>query len=71
MEIQIHSLDSKELVELYHKTNAEIRKQLIDGSSWSELKDTIALLTGLSKEISKRKLSLNDSSNTPADTPMR
>lgn len=71
MEIQIHSLSSNELVDLYHKTNGEIRKQLIDGRSWSELKDTIALLTTLSKEISKRKLSVNDNGNTPADTPMR
>jgi hypothetical protein len=71
MEIEIHSLSAKELVELYHRTNAGIRKQLIDGRSWTELKDTIALLTELSKEISKRKLPFNDRDTTPADTPFR
>jgi len=67
MEIQIHALNSVELVELYHRINAEIRKQLIDGSSWIELKDSIALLTNLSKEISKRKIVLNNADG-PADT---
>lgn len=71
MEIQIHSLSAKELVELYHRTNGVIRKQLIDGRSWTDLKDTITLLTDLSKEISKRKLPFNDRDTTPADTPLR
>lgn len=64
MKIQIQDLGSVELVELYHKTNGEIRKKLIEGTSWNDLKDTIALLTYLSKEISKRRISLreNDSS---------
>jgi len=71
MEIRIQGLNSKELVELYHKTNAEIRKRLIDGTSWDELKDSITLITELSKEISKRNISFNDSDNAPADTALR
>lgn len=70
MKIQVQDLGSTELVELYHKTNAEVRKNLIDGASWDELKDTIALLTNLSKEISKWKISLREN-DFPADTPSR
>lgn len=70
MEIQIKDLSSAELVELYHRTNAHIRKNLIDGVSWNELRDTIALLTDLTKEISKRRISLGEN-DSPADTPLR
>ena len=70
MKMQIQDLRSTELVELYHKTNSEIRRNLIDGASWDELKDTIALLTNLSKEISKRRISLGEN-DSPADTPTR
>lgn len=70
MEIQIKDLSSSELVELYHRTNADIRKNLIDGVSWNELRDTIALFTDLAKEISKRRLSLGEN-DSPADTPLR
>lgn len=70
MKIQIHDLGSTELVALYHKTNSDIRKNLIDGASWVELKDMIALLTDLSKEISKGRISLNEN-GSPADSPLR
>lgn len=71
MEEQIHALSSAELMNLYHTTNAQIRRELIDGKPWTDLKDSLALITELSKEISKRKLSVNDGDSTPADTPMR
>lgn len=71
MEIEIHNMDSAELVDLYHRTNSEIRRQLIDGRTWTELKHTVGLLTDLSIEISKRKISLRDGDNTPADTQLR
>jgi hypothetical protein len=70
MKIKIQDLGSTELVELYHRTNADIRRNLIDGISWDELKDTVALLTDLSKEISRRKILLREN-DSPADTPLR
>jgi hypothetical protein len=70
MKTQIQDLGSMELVELYHKTNADIRKSLIDGASWDELKDMIAMLTELSKEIARRKISLREN-DFPDDTPSR
>jgi hypothetical protein len=70
MKIPIHDLGATELVALYHKTNSDIRKNLIDGVSWVELKDMIALLTELSKEISRRRISLKEN-DSPADTPSR
>lgn len=70
MKNQLHDLGSTELVALYHKTNSDIRKSLIDGASWDELKDIIALLTDLSKEISRRRISLKEN-DSPADTPSR
>jgi hypothetical protein len=70
MKIKIQDLGSTELVELYHRTNADIRRNLIDGTSWDELKDTVALLTDLSKEISRRKILLREN-DSPADTPLR
>lgn len=66
----LKSLQTAELLELYRKTNADIRRSLIDGASWEELKDMIALSTDLSKEISMRRISLKEN-DSPADTPSR
>jgi hypothetical protein len=59
MQQQLALLNSDELVALYHKINAELRKHLLDGSPWSEQQERINTLTEISKELTKRKVEID------------
>lgn len=71
MLIDIRSMKTEELLNLYNKMNAEVNKQLISGTSWYLIKDEVDYLTELSKELTKRKINLDGPYTTPADTPYR
>ncbi|HJS53141.1 MAG TPA: hypothetical protein VJ765_01315 [Chitinophagaceae bacterium] len=63
MEINIKSITTADLINLYQKTDAVIKKELLNGVLWNELKDKINLLTELSKELTKRHVSIRSLEN--------
>ena len=71
MLIDIQSMKTEELLNLYKKMDAEVNKQLISGTSWDIIKDEVDYLTELSKELTKRKINLNSPNTSPADTQYR
>jgi hypothetical protein len=56
MEQSILSLNSGELVELYHKINKTLTSHLLKGVSWDMEQDRIITLTEISKELTRRKI---------------
>lgn len=71
MLIDIKSMKTEELLNLYNKMDAEVNKQLISGTSWDKIKVEVDYLTELSKELMQRKIQVNPSNNSPADTQLR
>lgn len=71
MLIDIKSMKTEELLNLYNKMDADVNKQLISGTSWDKIKDEVDYLTELSKELMQRKIQVNPSNNSPADTQLR
>ena len=63
MERQIASLSSDELIALYHKTNTELTKNLLNGAAWQEQQERINLLTEISKIFTKRKVEIQADHN--------
>ena len=63
MEINLKSITTADLINLYQKTDAVIKKELLNGVLWNELKDKINLLTELSKELTKRHVSIRSLEN--------
>jgi hypothetical protein len=55
MNIEISSLNSEELVRLFHKINTELTRAFSDHASWTEQQLRINQLTKISEELSKRK----------------
>ncbi|HEX6849026.1 MAG TPA: hypothetical protein VF144_18710 [Chitinophagaceae bacterium] len=60
MELNIASASTEMLISSYKETDAALKKQLIGGVIWLELKDKINHLIGISKELSKRNVSLDN-----------
>lgn len=58
MEQEFSSLSSEELIEWYHKINAELRKYLLEGAPWNEQQERINTLTSISKELTRRRIEL-------------
>ena len=48
------SLNSDDLIELYHKTNKELTKQFLARVPWSEQQEKINLLSSIAKELARR-----------------
>lgn len=71
MLIDIKSMKTEELLNLYNKMDADVNKQLISGTSWDKIKVEVDYLTELSKELMQRKIQVNPSNNSPADTQLR
>lgn len=71
MLIDIKSMKTEELLNLYNKMDAEVNKQLISGTSWDKIKVEVDYLTELSKELTKRKIDLDSPHTSPADTQYR
>ena len=71
MLIDIKSMKTEELLNLYNKMDADVNKQLISGTSWDKIKDEVDYLTELSKELTKRKVNLDSPYTSPADTQYR
>jgi hypothetical protein len=62
MEQSILSLNSGELVELYHKINKTLTSHLLKGVSWDMEQDRIITLTEISKELTRRKIEVDPAS---------
>ncbi len=71
MDVEIASIGSDDLVVLYRKLEGELKKQLLEGASWQELKERQTLLTSISKELSKRNIPSRYIDKNPAGTPLR
>jgi hypothetical protein len=67
MQTEINSLQSDELILLFHQINSELRKNLIDGASWDQQQEKISMLSEISKELMKRKIefSKHDTATEP------
>jgi hypothetical protein len=63
MEYEMASLASEELVELYHKTNSELSKNILAGSPLNEQEDRIKALSEISKELTRRRIEIEDPFN--------
>jgi hypothetical protein len=59
MEINLSSLPSEELRIMYYKAYAELKKELLNGASWPDVKKLIDLSIGLSIELCKRVYSVS------------
>lgn len=71
MFLDIASMKSEELLNLFNKMDADVNKQLLSGASWDSIKDQVDNLTELSKELMKRKIQVNPTNTSPADTQLR
>jgi hypothetical protein len=60
MQTEINSLQPDELILLFHQINSELRKNLIDGASWEQQQERISMLSEISKELTRRKIELNE-----------
>jgi len=56
MEHEMASLSSKELIELYHKTNTELSKNILAGSPINDQQQRIKTLNEISKELTARRI---------------
>jgi hypothetical protein len=68
MNIEISSMNSEELVRLFHQINSELTREFNNHASWTEQQERINQLTKISEELSKRKtnkanLSLSEIAN--------
>lgn len=62
------SFSSDELILTYHKINAELTKQFLNRASWAEQQERINKLGKISKELMRRKLTLDGEHNIPPGT---
>jgi hypothetical protein len=62
MEQELATLSSDELMKLYYKVNSELTKQLLNGSPWNEQQGRISTLSQISKELSQRRITVEDKS---------
>ena len=62
MERELATLSSDELVKLYHQVNAELAKQLLNGSSLHEQQERISTLSKISRELWQRKIKVENKS---------
>ena len=60
MELELVSLNSDELVKLYHQVNAELAKQLLNGFSLNEQQERIGTLSRISKHLPQRKITVKN-----------
>lgn len=67
MQPEITSLQSNELILLFHQVNKELRQNLIDGASWDQQQEKIGTLTEISRELTRRKIELNKT-DTPTES---
>jgi hypothetical protein len=63
MDINILSLTTEDLINLYQKTDTVLRKELLKGVLWNDLKDKVDFLTEMSKELTKRHVSIRSLEN--------
>jgi len=54
MERELASLNTDDLVAMYHKINAELARQFINRASFDEQQERISSLSSISRELSKR-----------------
>jgi hypothetical protein len=66
MNLRVDNYDTEQLLAFYRNLSAEIRRQLIEGVPWSEVKPRVDLLSELSKELSKRKVSVHLQTDNPS-----
>jgi hypothetical protein len=66
MNFRVDTYDTEHLLAFYNDLSAEIRRQLIEGVQWSEVKSRVDLLSELSKELSKRKISVHLQNDNPS-----
>ena len=71
MNLRLGSIETEQLLSMYKTLDAEVKQQLLDGGIWEDLKERVNYLNELSKELSKRKVSLQALSGTPADSNLR
>lgn len=60
MDFELTSLPSEELVQLYHKVNSELKTHLLNGAPWKEQQDRIKTLNQISRELSQRKIEVEN-----------
>ena len=71
MKIQFSTLASEALLVIYKESDAALKKKLIEGALWEELKERVDFLTELSKELGKRNIQVRPLSSTPAESQVR
>ena len=64
-------MKSEELVNLYSKMDEELKRELLSGEAWDQVKYKVDTITEISKELTKRNISFKQASPTPADSPIR
>jgi hypothetical protein len=69
MDINFNYITTEELANLYNKADNELKKALITGDDWEQIKDKRRIVTELAIELHK-KLRPQDF-GTPADTDFR
>jgi hypothetical protein len=67
MDININSIKTADLINLYQKTDAVIKKELLKGVLWNDLKDRVDFLTEMSKELTKRHVSIRSLESTRSE----
>lgn len=61
----IFSQSAEELILLYHQVNKELTTHLLDGGSWDEQQQRISTLNEISKELTKRKIEIDNQNEIP------
>jgi hypothetical protein len=56
MEYELASLSAEELINLYHKINAELTTQFLNRTPWELQQERVNNLSKISKELSQRKV---------------
>jgi hypothetical protein len=61
MDIDLTTLTGKQLKEFYTKANEELKKALLNGLSWQEVKAKRDIVIEIAKELHKKEESVNSS----------
>jgi hypothetical protein len=71
MNVPISAIDTEQIMSIYQQLNVELKQQLIAGAPWEDLRDKVEYINELSKELSRRKITVNSYGSTPADFQFR
>ena len=71
LNIDIKNMGAEDLARLYKDLDRQVKKELLEGASWEEIKHKIDYLTDLSKELEKRNLPVSTMNDTPANFNFR